>query len=51
MKSLFGRLQAKAAPPASWAAYDDSSSSKRPGVLLFPDWTGVGDYAQSAPPC
>jgi len=29
-----------------WAAYDDSSTSKRPGVLLFPDWTGVGDYAQ-----
>jgi dienelactone hydrolase len=29
-----------------WAAYDDASGAKRPGVLLFPDWTGVGDYAQ-----
>lgn len=28
-----------------WAAYDESKG-KRPGVLLFPDWTGVGEYAQ-----
>jgi len=27
-------------------AYDDSNPGKRPGVLLFPDWTGVGDYAR-----
>ncbi|MCC6473294.1 MAG: dienelactone hydrolase family protein [Burkholderiales bacterium] len=26
--------------------YDDSKQGKRPGVLLFPDWTGVGDYAK-----
>jgi dienelactone hydrolase len=26
-------------------AWDDSVKSKRPGVLLFPDWTGVGPYA------
>ena len=29
-----------------WATYDDAKPGKRPGVLLFPDWTGVGDYAQ-----
>jgi dienelactone hydrolase len=27
-----------------WAAYDDAKG-KRPGVLLFTDWTGVGEYA------
>lgn len=27
-------------------AYDDSVQGKRPGVLLFPDWAGVGDYAR-----
>jgi dienelactone hydrolase len=29
-----------------WVAYDDAKPGKRPGVLLFPDWTGVGDYAK-----
>ena len=29
-----------------WAHYDDSKPGKRPGVLLFTDWTGVGDYAK-----
>ncbi len=29
-----------------WAAYDDASGAKRPGILLFPDWSGVGDYAR-----
>src|SRR3972149_6260816 len=29
-----------------WVAYDDARPGKRPGVLLFPDWTGVGDYAK-----
>src|SRR3954465_15746394 len=27
-----------------WAAYDESRG-KRPGILLFTDWTGVGEYA------
>jgi dienelactone hydrolase len=26
-------------------AWDDTVKGKRPGVLLFPDWTGVGPYA------
>ncbi|OGA97054.1 MAG: dienelactone hydrolase [Betaproteobacteria bacterium RIFCSPLOWO2_12_FULL_66_14] len=29
-----------------WVAYDDAKPGKRPGVLLFSDWTGVGDYAK-----
>lgn len=29
-----------------WVHYDDSKTGKRPGVLLFHDWTGVGDYAK-----
>ena len=29
-----------------WVQYDDSKTGKRPGVLLFHDWTGVGDYVK-----
>jgi dienelactone hydrolase len=29
-----------------WVTYDDSKQDKRPGILLFTDWTGVGDYAK-----
>ena len=28
-------------------AYDDTRSSKRPGVLVIHDWTGLQDYAKS----
>ncbi|MFM9968591.1 MAG: dienelactone hydrolase family protein [Burkholderiales bacterium] len=28
-----------------YVAYDDSKTGKRPGIILFPDWTGVGPYA------
>jgi dienelactone hydrolase len=28
-------------------AYDDASKTPCPGVLLVPDWMGVGDYAKS----
>ena len=28
-----------------YVAYDDTKAGKRPGILLFPDWTGVGPYA------
>jgi dienelactone hydrolase len=28
-------------------AYDDAITKPRPGVLLVPDWMGVGDYAKS----
>jgi dienelactone hydrolase len=27
-------------------AYDDTVQGKRPGVLLFSDWAGLGDYAR-----
>jgi dienelactone hydrolase len=30
-----------------YLAYDDASTSPRPGVLLIHDWMGVGDYAKS----
>ena len=28
-----------------YVAYDDTKQGKRPGIILFPDWTGVGPYA------
>ncbi len=28
-----------------YVAYDDAKQGKRPGILLFTDWTGVGPYA------
>ena len=28
-------------------AFDDANKSPRPGVLLVPDWMGVGEYAKS----
>lgn len=34
-------------PLDGFLAYDDSSDKARPGVLLIPDWMGVGDYAKS----
>ena len=45
MKAHAVQYQEGATACEGWAAYDESKG-KRPGVLLFPDWTGVGDYAQ-----
>jgi dienelactone hydrolase len=28
-------------------AYDDTTTDKRPGVLVFPEWWGLNDYAKS----
>ena len=28
-------------------AYDDAAPSKKPGVLVFPEWWGLNDYAKS----
>jgi len=28
-------------------AYDDASKDKRPGVLVFPEWWGLNDYAKN----
>jgi len=28
-------------------AYDDAAQGKRPGVLVFPEWWGLNDYAKS----
>jgi len=28
-------------------AYDDSSKDKKPGVLVFPEWWGLNDYAKN----
>lgn len=28
-------------------AYDDTTSEKRPGVLVFPEWWGLNDYAKN----
>jgi dienelactone hydrolase len=28
-------------------AYDDSAKDKRPGVLVFPEWWGLNDYAKN----
>jgi dienelactone hydrolase len=49
---VFARMQAK---PVDWMldgkafsgflVYDDATSAKRPGVLMVPDWKGVGDNA------
>src|SRR5690348_5443475 len=46
------KMQAK---PVEWTldgkafsgflVYDDATSAKRPGVLMVPDWKGVGDNA------
>ena len=48
----FAKMQAK---PVDWTldgkafsgflVYDDATSAKRPGVLMVPDWKGVGDNA------
>src|SRR5438874_7032091 len=27
-----------------YVAYDDSTSDKRPGIIVFPEWWGVTDY-------
>ena len=29
-----------------YLAYDDSTDAKRPGVLVFPEWWGLNDYAK-----
>lgn len=29
-----------------WLAYDDSFESRRPGVLVIPEWWGLGDYVK-----
>ena len=49
---VFAKMQAK---PVEWTldgkpfsgflVYDDATSAKRPGVLMVPDWKGVGDNA------
>ena len=28
-------------------AYDDATKDKRPGVLVFPEWWGLNDYAKT----
>ena len=28
-------------------AYDDAIKDKRPGVLVFPEWWGLNDYAKT----
>jgi dienelactone hydrolase len=30
-----------------YLAWDDSPQSKRPGVLVVHEWTGLGDYAKA----
>jgi dienelactone hydrolase len=30
-----------------WVAYDDSTSDKRPGVLVVPEWWGVTEYPKT----
>ena len=49
---VFAKMQAK---PVEWTldgkafsgflVYDDATTQKRPGVLMVPDWKGVGDNA------
>src|SRR5208282_1234445 len=29
-----------------WLVYDDSTNAVRPGIVVFPEWWGLNDYAK-----
>src|ERR1035437_9907176 len=38
------RYQAGETALQGYLAYDDATTAKRPGVLVFPEWWGLNDY-------
>src|SRR5262249_51257761 len=39
--------EADGAKLKGFLAYDDAATGKRPGVLVFPEWWGLNDYAKN----